>query len=248
MILQKRVYTLLIVVLACLQYNTLVAQLSNKDSLLYKTAIENTQQVYYKNIGDQATKYNGSQYQGYTVSFSDGQPYYKIDALRQGTILYNGVLFKDVQLLYDEIADCVILQDSAHRIKLVNEKLKSFSILEDRFERLEKDNDNNPIIGTGFYQVLTTGKAALYKKETKKMIDKFTNSTELSVLFEIHEYYYIKKSGRFFEIKNKKSLYSILGEKAKELMQYTKKEKLNYRKEKDLMLTSVVDYYNKLSQ
>ena len=166
---------------------------------------------------------------------------------RQGNILYNGVLFKDVDLLYDEVADCVVIQDSTHRIQLVNEKLKSFSILEDHFERVENNEANKTNILTGFYQVLTEGKATLYKKETKQIKEKYTNNNELSTLFEITINYFIKKEGKFFEINNKKSVYTILEPYSKELNQFTKKEKLNYNRDRDFMLSSLVSHYNKIA-
>jgi len=239
---------LFVVVLAILSFSTLShAQSSNKDSLFLKTAIENTLQVYYNNIGDQAAKFNGVQYPGYTVSFADGHPYFKVNALNKGSILYDGVLFKDVDLLYDEVADCVVIQDSTHRIQLVNEKLKSFSILEDRFERVENNEANKTNITTGFYQVLTEGKVTLYKKETKQIKEKYTNNNELSTLFEITTKYFIKKEGQFFEINNKKSLYTLLEPYSKELNQFTKKEKLNYNRDKDFMLSSLVSHYNKIA-
>ena len=224
------------------------AQNSNNDSILLKAAIENTLQVYYNNIGEQAAKFNGVQYPGYTVSFADGHPYFKINALNKGSILYDGVLFKDVDLLYDEVVDCIVLQDSTHRIQLINEKLKSFTILEDQFERIEKNELKKVNIATGFYQILSEGKATLYKKETKQIKEKYTNNNELSTLFEITTNYFIKKEGQFFEINNKKSVYTILEPYSKELNQFTKKEKLNYNRDKDFMLTSLVSHYNKIAQ
>jgi hypothetical protein len=226
---------------------TLNAQLNNKDSAFLKQAIQNTIQVYHDGIGDQAAKYNGSQYQGYTVSFSDGHPYFKANELANGSIVYDGVAFNNVKLLYDEVADCVVLQDSTHRIKLVNERLSSFSIQESNFERLIK-KENTPLIATGFYEVLSKGTLSLYKKETKRMIDKFSNANELAVLFEIHHYYYIKKGEQFFEISKKKDLFKILANKEKEIIQYLSEEHLNYRKAKDLTLTKVIDYYNTINQ
>ena len=130
-------------VLIIISFSTLShAQNSNQDSIFLKTAIENTVQIYYNNIGEQAAKFNGVQYPGYTVSFADGHPYFKENALNKGSILYDGVLFKDVNLLYDEVADCVVFQDSTHRIQLINEKLKSFSIANDQFERIEKNRED----------------------------------------------------------------------------------------------------------
>ena len=70
----------------------------------------------------------------------------------------------------------------------------------------------------------------------------------MSTLFEITTNYFIKKEGQFFEINNKKSVYTILEPYSKELNQFTKKEKLNYNRDKDFMLTSLVSHYNKIAQ
>jgi hypothetical protein len=226
---------------------SLNAQLNSKDSAFLKQAIQNTIQVYHNGIGDQAAKFNGSQYDGYTVSFSDGHPYFKANMLSKGNIVYDGVLFENVNLLYDEVADCVILQDSTHRIKLVNERLSAFSLQESNFERLQKKG-NSPLLTTGFYEVLSKGNLSLYKKETKKMIDKFSNANELAVLFEIHHYYYLQKGDSFYEIKRKKDLFKLLSDKASAITKYITEERLNYRKAKDLMLSKVIDYYNLLNQ
>jgi hypothetical protein len=223
------------------------AQLKSKDSALLKQAIQNTIQFYHEGIGDQAAKFNGTQYQGYTVSFSDGQPYFKANVLSNGSIIYDGVLFENVKLLYDEVADCVVLQDSIHRIQLVNERLSAFRVQESNFERLVK-KENSPLHSTGFYEVLTKGKTTLYKKETKKMIDKFSNANELAVLFEIHHYYYIQKGDQLFEIKKKKDLFKILSDQENAITKFITEERLNYRKAKDLMLTKVIEYYNNLNQ
>jgi hypothetical protein len=224
------------------------AQNSNKDSLFLRKAIQNTIQVYYDNIGEQAAKYSGSQYPGYIVSFADGHPYFKVNALNKGTINYDGVLFTDVALLYDEVADCVVLQDSTHRIQLVNEKLKTFSILDDHFERIEKKENNKSNMSTGFYQLLAAGKVNLYKREAKHLLEKYSNNNELTILFEIATSYYIKKEGQFFEITNKKSLFNVLGDYSKDLVQFAKKEQLSFSNDKDLMLISVVNHYNKIAQ
>jgi hypothetical protein len=223
------------------------AQLNNKDSAFLKQSIQNAIQAYHNGIGDQAAKFNGSQYQGYTVSFSDGQPYFKANVLSKGSIVYDGVLFENVNLLYDEVADCVVLQDSIHRIKLVNERLSAFTVQESNFERLQKI-ENSALLATGFYEVLTKGKMSLYKKETKKMIDKFSNANELAVLFEIHHYYYIRKGDSFFEIKKKKDLFKVLADQENAISKYISDEHLNYRKAKDIMLTKVIDFYNFLNQ
>jgi len=217
------------------------------DTLIKDKAVSKAQQVYFNGIGDQAAKFNGSQYQGYLVSFQDGHPYFKFDYLSKGSIIYDGLIFENLNLLYDEVLDCVVFQDNTHRIQLVNERLSEFSIEGYNFERLVK-KDNSPLINTGFYQVLSKGKINLYKKETKRIIDKITNTNELTVLFEVHQYYYILQGGQFYPINRKKDLikhFSVIDPK---FIKWIKSTDLNFRKDKERSLTKVIDYYNLQNQ
>jgi len=227
-------------------FHLLNAQLSAKDSLIYTTAINNVIATYHKNIGDQTGKYNGSQNAGYTVSFYEGHPYFFKHELSKGSITYDNVVYDNVELLYDEAKDWVILQDSTHRIQLVSQRLQGFTIFNQPFVRLEKDA-NTPIVASGFYQLLYDGEIKLYKREVKIITEKFTYTPELSVLFEKVNYYYIKKGNRFYPIVKKKDFLKILNDKGKELNDFISAEHLNFRKDKDNTLTKVVAYYDKLT-
>jgi len=227
-------------------FHTLHAQVSVKDSLIYTEAVKNLVASYHKNIGDQTGKYNGSQNAGYTVSFYEGHPYFFLQELSKGSITYDNVLFDNVELLYDEVKDWVILQDSTHRIQLVSQRLQAFTIFNQPFARLEKDAAT-PIVSTGFYQVLYDGEIKLYKKEIKIITEKFTNTPELKVLFEKVFYYYIKKGNRFYPIVKKKDFLKILNDKGKEINDFISIERLNFRKDKDNTLTKLVAYYEKLN-
>lgn len=226
--------------------NTLHAQLSIKDSLVHTAAVKNLVATYHKNIGDQTGKYNGSQNAGYTVSFYEGHPYFFLHELSKGSITYDNVVFDNVELLYDEVKDWVILQDSTHRIQLVSERLQGFTVFNQPFIRLEKDA-NTPIVTSGFYQVLYDGEIKLYKKEVKIITEKFTNTPELKVLFEKVFYYYIKKGNRFYPIVKKKDFLQLLKDKDKELNNFISKERLNFRKDKDNTLIKLVAFYDQIT-
>jgi hypothetical protein len=222
-------------------------QLSNKDSLLLKEALLNVKDVYFNLIGDQAAKYNGSQYPGYTVSFAEGHPYFRENKMSIGSIVYDNIEFNNVNLLYDEVADKLILQDSTHRIQLLNERLSSFTLQGSQFVKLIK-TDYPPLLRTGFYQILSKGPITLYKKETKKIINKISNGNELSVLFEINQNYFIEKNHAYIEIKRKKDLLSLLKEHGKEINVFIKINKLKFKKDKDNTMIQLIEYYNQLTQ
>jgi len=226
-------------------FYSLHAQVSAKDSLIYTTAINNVIANYHSKIGDQTGKYNGSQNAGYTVSFYEGHPYFFKHELSKGSITYDNIVFDNVELLYDEVKDWVILQDSTHRIQLVSQRLQGFTVFDQPFVRLVKDA-NTPIVASGFYQLLYDGEIKLYKREVKIITEKFTYSPELKVLFEKVNYYYIKKANHFYPIVKKKDFLKILNDKGKEINDFISIEHLNFRKDKDNILTKVVAYYDKL--
>ncbi len=227
---------------------TLHAQLSSKDSTLLKSSINNVLSYYDQNIGEQSGKFNGSQNIGYPQGVIEKNPYFQSPNFSMGYILYNQVYYPNVNLIYDEAADLVVLQDSSHKIELISEKLEGFGIGDNKFQYLiKKDANSNDLLKTGFYQVLVEGNTSLYKKESKKVTEKIVGS-ELTYLIETSTYYYLLKQNHYTELQSKKTIFRLLKDKEKELRKYTKTQHLNYRKDKDNMLSNVVEYYNLLTK
>lgn len=242
-----RILCLCSIVLFC-SVGHLKAQLSSKDSSLLKSSINNVLSVYDQNIGEQSGKFNGSQNIGYPIGVIEKNPYFQSANFAKGYILYNQVYYPHVNLIYDEAADLVVLQDSSHKIELISEKLEGFGIGDSKFQYLvKKDGNSNDLLRTGFYEVLVEGNANLYKKESKKITEKIVG-TDLSYQIETSTYYYLLKQNRFTEIQSKKTIFRLFKDKEKELRRYTKVKHLSYRKDKDNMLSNVVEYYNLLTK
>jgi hypothetical protein len=226
----------------------LKAQLSSKDSFLLRSSINNTLAFYDQNIGEQSGKFNGSQNIGYPQGVIEKNPYFQTPNFSKGYILYNQVYYPRVNLLYDEAADLVVLQDSSHKIELISEKLDGFGIGDSKFQYLEKkDANSTDLLRTGFYQLLVEGSVSLYKKESKKITEKIVGN-ELSYIIETSTYYYLLKQNRYTEIQSKKTIFRLLKDKEKELKKFAKTQHLNYRKDKDNMLSNVVENYNLLTK
>jgi len=224
------------------------AQLSSKDSTLLKSSVKNALTYYDQNIGEQSGKFNGSQNIGYSQAIIEKNPYFNSPNFSKGYIVYDQVLYENVNLVYDEAADLVVLQDSSHKIELITEKLEAFGIGNNHFQYLiKKDANTNALVNTGYYQILVDNKTSLYSKETKKITEKIQGN-ELVYTIGTSNYYYIKKDGRFYEIQNKKGLFKILKDKEKELKHYIKTQHLNYRKDRNNTLSNVVEYYNLITK
>lgn len=243
-----RLNFVLVIALFFLLHANSKAQLSAKDSSFLNSSIKNVLHFYDQGIGEQAGKFNGSQNIGYPTRVLEKNPYFNSPDFNPGTILYDHVFYDQVNLRYDEVADLVILEDSTHQIELIKERLQAFSIGDNRFRYLIKeDTVSSALSKSGYYQVMVSNKTSLYKKEIKKVREKIINTNELATQIDVDTYYYVQKNNHFFEIQKKKNIFQLFKDKEKEIKRYLKAQHLNYRKDKDYTLTNAVEYYNLLT-
>jgi hypothetical protein len=242
-----RARTLLLFAYFLISINNIVAQLSPGDSLFYQKAVSNLVSLYHQSSGDQSGIYSGTQYGGYPFSFTEGHPFFYTDKSGTGSVLYDGVLYENVQLQYDELKEVVVMQDASHRIQLVNERIAAFTVFNNRFIRLERDSLNRSLVSTGFYNLLYEGNVSALKKETKELREELRSNGEgIQRYIDVRKYYYIKKNNEYYPVKNKKSVTGIYADHKKEIQQFIRKNKLSFRKAPDEMLVKVTEYYDRL--
>lgn len=223
-----------------------ISSLSAKDSLILKNGKASAFKFYEMGIGSQAGKFNGSQAPSYKPAVIEKNPYYAIAAFKEGSIDYENMHYNHVQLMYDEVADVVLLSDSTHQIQLIKEKLQSFTIGSDKFINIWVDSNVTNLYASGYYQALAEGPVSLLKKEIKKVRDRIIG-TEIFYQIDVTTDYYVKENQNLYLIDWKKAIIKILNNKSQELRKYINSERLNYNKDKEAMLIKVVNYYNLLN-
>ena len=148
----------------------LLAQLSVDDSFFYKKSIANTIALYHKTSGNQTALYNGVPYAGYNFGFEKGHPFFYSDVPQNGSIVYDNVLYTDVNLRYDEISKVVLLHQINRQIQLHTEKINSFTISNHQFIHITTNNIAQEELASGFYEILYDGAVTLLKKNTKLLM------------------------------------------------------------------------------
>ncbi|CAN5535815.1 hypothetical protein BH11BAC3_BH11BAC3_18130 [soil metagenome] len=220
------------------------AQSNNGDNSDNQIALNNAIKVYEESAKGQSRLFNGRQYKPYAVSFVKGSPFFNTNKCEPGSIIYDGIKYENVNLLLDELQDLLIL-DTGIRIEMTTERVSSFSIASHQFARLSKATTNGAIT-PGYYEILYAGASAVYKKD-KKILKDVLNANEAvkaEVLSNVS--YYIKKGNDFSPVYNINSLYTIFGDKRKELEQFINTYRLNYRKDPEVTITKVVAWYDQL--
>lgn len=239
------VKTLLCFIFLAFFLSKIAAQLSASDSIFYQKAIDNAVASYHHSLNDQSGLYNGSEYPGYPFRFKEGHPFFYTDKPMNGSVVYDHIFYKDINLQFDEVAGEIILYETDRRIQLIKERISRVSILNNNFIRIVRDSLNRAVINTGFYQLLYEGNTSLLKKEIKIIAEDLRSLTD-GILRNIETtlYYYIKKNNVYHPVKRKKDLLVIFKERKKEIQQFIKTNKLSFKKDRDNMLIKVVSWYD----
>ncbi|MDQ6812818.1 MAG: hypothetical protein M3040_03630 [Bacteroidota bacterium] len=207
-------------------------------------AVKNALAFYNSTFADQLHLYNGKEYKDYTHKFDSGLPYFIQSEWSNGTVDYDGNIYQDVPILYDVVAQQVIIlnYNSASKIELLKEKIKAFSLSGHSFLNIPRDSLVSANLDGGFYDVLLNGKMVLLARRTKNIQAVLRQAVEYRVYDKDH--YYIKRDNKYFTVDSKKSFLEQFGNKRKEIQQYMKQNKLRFRKDPEQVMIKAVGFYN----
>ncbi|MBO0936808.1 hypothetical protein J2I47_09660 [Fibrella sp. HMF5335] len=170
--------------------------------------------------------YNGVEYISYDRRLT-GHSFFASDSMQNGSIQANGQVFA-LPLLYDIVRDEVVLaHPTGYRMALLSDRIQGFSVQGHTFIRVDSTQQGLP---TGFYDLLYNGPTQLVAHHTKAIVINPSANGTYGV-FDPKTTYYIKKSGRFYPIKNKKTLFVVLENNKKQLTAFTRKEKLKFKQD-----------------
>jgi hypothetical protein len=227
----------------------LKAQTAQKDSLLLDSASALALRQYHDYVNPETDLYRGTEYVEYAYQIKDGNPFFQ-DSLIAGAILYNGVLYEHVPLLFDEVLDLIVIKDpyEVWRIGLNREHVDSFTIDDHRFIRVG-DSLNPTAPRNGYYEQLYRGKTRLLKREAKTVqiqASFLNNGFEKYTLTSTS--YYIKKGETYYAVNNQRSLLAAIKDKSREAKRFIRSNHLRMRKDKQNTLVKVITWYDGLTQ
>jgi hypothetical protein len=229
--------------------NMLYAQNSTADTSNTAIAIHNAINNYHQQIFPETNLYNGIEYVDYAYTINEGFPFFETTQFSTGTVEYDNMLYYNVPLLYDEVKEAVVIIDASgtNKIQLNNEKVAGFSLRNHRFVKLVQDSSGKLPIRTGFYDVLYQGNMSVYKKQTKKVLETITMTEGIRRRIDEQNEYFIKKGNTFYVVSSKHDVLNTTKDNKKEMHQYIKKNKLNFRRAKEISLIKIAAYYDQLT-
>ena len=233
----------------CLLSNTVHAQSLQQDSILYQIALTNTMAIYYKQLGDQSQLLNGSHYASTGYNFRSGSAYFLSDSFNRGSLVYDGILFDSLSLLYEDLRQLLVAKRESYLLQFVNQRISSFVISGHHFIRLLADSTNKGLNKTGFYEILYTGSQIELLKETIKNIIEVPSAYEGILRYiNVSNGYYFKKDNAYVQINSKKELFEFFGARQKDVQRFMKKSRLNFRKDKENTLIQAAGFFDQISK
>jgi len=224
------------------------SQTNSEDSIFHQTAVSHSIAVYFKQIGDQSPLYNGSLYAEYPYPFKEGTPFFPLDNFSSGSVVYDGIRFDSVALLYDNLRQLVVLKKDAYLLQLVNQRVTAFEIADHHFVRLEAGNSNPGIPVTGFYEVLYPGRSEVLKVTIQNIQDVASITEGMIHFIESSNAYYVKSGSTFIRVKTRGELIDVFQGHEKEIQKFIKKNKLNFRRDKENTFIQAAGYYDQIAK
>jgi hypothetical protein len=187
------------------------------------------------------------------VKVVDGSPFFGDDWMKARIILSLGKEYDNLLVKLDLLANELYYKDASGHEMVATSTLQQV-VLIDTVKSLFYTfvySDAIPFAGNppdkGWYQVMTNGKAILYKQFVKTIneVKPYGSATVEQTIYTTSNFF-VLYNDRFTHIKKFKDLTDLLADKKTLLQQYITAGKLNGKKEDDYI--SVVTYYNDLFQ
>lgn len=223
------------------------AQMSPEYSAAYHSVLSRSSSVYYRQLGDQSALFNGSRYIAYSYEFKSGTPFYQTNTFTNGSVVYNGILYDSVALLYEDLREYLVVKNKDFLLQLVSERISEFTISGHSFIRIIADSSNKNLFKTGFYEILYTGPSGVMKKTSKKMVELAGFSEGLHRTIDETDSYYVKSGASWVQINSMEDLLNCFQKHKKEVQHFVKKNKLKFKKNPENTVYQVAGYYDQIA-
>ncbi|KAA8482460.1 hypothetical protein BDE36_3435 [Arcticibacter tournemirensis] len=226
--------------------NHLSAQIRD-DSVFVSGIVQKITRTYIEQLNTEAPIYNGKMYRPVFNLNDGGHTLFQSNQYTKGTIVYNGHIYQDVNLMYDMVKDQLVLLnfDQVGGIVIWPQYVDAFSLHQHTFINIRPDSTTQKSIAPGYYDLLYQGKTSLLAKRIKELIETPNQNAVKRTVSQQNKYYLLNHSG-YTLIKGKKDLLRLLSRTRNENLQYIKTERLNFKKELERSMIKLLSYHDSI--
>lgn len=204
-------------------------------------------QSYFSGVQEHALIFNGKEYTRYGRQTTN-HPYFIQEEFKDGSVCYDGIVYPQVKMRLDLYRNelTVIAPNKPYPIIVEKErvdyiKLHDHLVLNTRIKNWKNMTDNEYIV------LLHDGTYPVFKKYTLKYEEQI-NQLAIEASFRIQEQFFICKENFCYPVKNKKSILDLFPDKKKELGNYIRQQKMNFKKQPEQAFVTIVEQYETISK
>lgn len=200
-------------------------------------------ELYVESMGKYNGLYNGIRYVVFPYPL-EGHAFWRTPGASIGDIVYDGLSYKNVRLLYELISDAVVINMDTEYVQLHGDLVNKFSILGHLFINISKDSADTFSLSPGFYDLLYNGTKIKVLGKYSKNIQEEDIMNEKKHVVHTKDKYYMKIGGKYEAVDNEHSVIRLFDNE--EVTQFIKKNGINFKSNKDSALVNIAAYYEQL--
>ena len=211
------------------------------DSLAFNAAKE-----YFQNeVKEDSHLYTGEEYVRYAANIQ-GHAFFNNDQMQNGDIFYDGILYKNIPLLYDIVRQEVVTNNynKSGQIKLLNQKIKYFKLQGHTFRNFSLVEGSDENITSTIYDEVFEGKASVLARRIKHIKNGLKAEDPTSFVEE--DEYYIRNEKNLYAISGKSSVLEAFHNKKESIKIFIRKNKFRFKKNLETELVNTAAYYSTL--
>ncbi len=198
---------------------------------------------YMDKAGSFSRLYSGQIVSRYSPAIYQGTPYYGGDNYVKGTIVFNGIVYPDINIILDLHKQQALTVNSANYIVVIpHEKIQKVCIGGKTFLWVAP-GEGSGLKNEGFYISYFDGQNVGLLCEERFSIP---DPKVTPVVFERKVRYYLKVEGKYHLVRGKGDFMSLFPMHKKQISKYAKDNRLDFKTDKAQSMTSLAAYCNKL--
>jgi len=180
---------------------------------------------YLQQVGDYAEIYNGKLEETYNVLKYENLPYYKDNSFTDASVVYKNKFYPNQKARIDLFREQLILlmPEKRYGVILSSQNLQEATIHNKTFVWLNPASDSG--LKQGYY-------IRLFEDKTLKLFCKESygiQQNQVTYYFERKIRYHLFYNGRYYQVKNKGSYTKLFPKLKKQINQFAKNHKLNFK-------------------
>jgi hypothetical protein len=194
---------------------------------------------FYKNFNVSLPVYNGRAFDGYPADIK-GYALVPEDHWAAVSVLYEGIWY-NVTGRYDRHADELVLRNPDSTCLFIpnRDRIGRFRMEEREFVKLDAATGSSL---TGYYEMITDGPFAVFIKRGMLLHEDISGPT-VERDFVPQDFYYIRKNGKFHQVRTKSNLFDLIPEKKNQVQKELKNQKIKFRQDPEAAIRIAAGLY-----